>query len=122
MKKAMTLVEVILALGIMAFGIALGMELLGKLTQANAQLSAAERLQARVFAAREIIEQAEYSQVQSIFNDSEIWQVSPTVLARPNTNENINASVGIALEVELLDTHNSPVFTFPMIKHIDSGL
>jgi len=116
-NRALTLLEVILALGIMSIGIALSLELLGRLTANNT--NATLTLEQRMLQARQLVDQADFSQAKTILEKAKIWQVAPDTTATLQEDTTVSYPHTLALEIHLLDSNQQVQFSFPMLKNID---
>lgn len=118
MKRALTLVEVMLALGILAVGILTGVELMARVVAAQSPQNTWSTWEPRVMQARQRVEAMSYADVnaQLLLGEISFNDLNVSIAAAANENDNPHPESSRSLVLKVKDTNGSVAATLPMLK------
>lgn len=117
MKRALTLVEVMLSLAILAVGVLAGVELMARVVAAQTPKSTWQSWEPRVMQARQRIAAMNYADVTNQTSSGEISMDDINIsVAAGDESTNPHPATARALVLKVKDTNGAVAATLPMLK------
>ena len=116
-RRALTLVEVILSLGLFSVVVLLGLELLGRIVGSEAKLRSIGTLDNRVDNARTLVDATPLTTLQSSLAASGTYSPAEGIRVEASSDSlGASPSIALPLKVTLLDGDNTEIFAFNMLR------